>query len=337
MKIFIIILVFLFSVSLSAAQFAVVKSHKAIIYSDHTLQSPIGFIPVGTKIRIGDKIKKKRFVITLIKRKIAFVKIKDLILPKAEQREVVRRSNIIENRETGLSRWYNVEQTIIPSKLKWSSELSYILTSEKIIENKHSGDEDSFSFKESSPFTLKLQFNFATSSYYFHEVTGQVTKFNRFTYDTSEEKKVSLPWEFHTAYHFNILDPLFFSIYFNAGIEYESNSTLNIFKSENTTEIRSLKNKTLNYSFGIFIPVKLKYFKLYLKVNYAHSLLGTINTRFNEQLSNKLTSTKISSELKVGINDEYLLYLNYSNHQLTDYVKTDITRIGIGITFKHDW
>lgn len=62
-----------------AAQWATVSSKKAVIYTDIHMTSPIGFIKIGKKIRVGSKPKNKGRVLPFImKKRVFYIKIQDI-------------------------------------------------------------------------------------------------------------------------------------------------------------------------------------------------------------------------------------------------------------------
>lgn len=69
----------LFVVNGHAAQWARVKSDKAIIYSDPHMSSPIGFVNKGKKLRVGSNAKNKNQVLAIIVTgRVAYIKVSDI-------------------------------------------------------------------------------------------------------------------------------------------------------------------------------------------------------------------------------------------------------------------
>lgn len=81
MRLLTLIGLFLLSFTLSAAQVAVVKKSKAIIYSDKKMVSPIGYVRKGKKLLVGD-VKKRRGTIlpVVVSGRVAYVKVEDIRL-----------------------------------------------------------------------------------------------------------------------------------------------------------------------------------------------------------------------------------------------------------------
>lgn len=76
---FLIFSLLLFSASTFAAQFAYIFAQKAVIYADAEMSAPIGYLPKGTKIRVGEVARNKgRVLPTVINGKIAYVKTDDI-------------------------------------------------------------------------------------------------------------------------------------------------------------------------------------------------------------------------------------------------------------------
>jgi len=75
----VILLCFFYSSLIEAAQDAIVKVDKAVIYSDTTLKSPIGFVRKGKKVRVGERLVRKGILLPIIiSGKLAYIKISDL-------------------------------------------------------------------------------------------------------------------------------------------------------------------------------------------------------------------------------------------------------------------
>ena len=66
-----------------SARWAVVKVEKAIIFLDVAMTKKLGFSKKGKKIRVGDKrFNKGRLVPVLVKGKVAYIQVKDLVFGK---------------------------------------------------------------------------------------------------------------------------------------------------------------------------------------------------------------------------------------------------------------
>lgn len=77
--ILVILISFFYSSFLWAAQDAIVKVEQAVIYSDTTMKSPIGFIRKGKRIRVGERALRKGVLLPIIvSRKLAYIKITDI-------------------------------------------------------------------------------------------------------------------------------------------------------------------------------------------------------------------------------------------------------------------
>ena len=68
-----------FSFKGHCAEWAVVRSEKAVVYADAQMSASIGFLSKGRKIRVGEKPKNKgRVVPIIIQKKIAYIKLVDI-------------------------------------------------------------------------------------------------------------------------------------------------------------------------------------------------------------------------------------------------------------------
>lgn len=77
----------LYCPQLWAAQFAIVQSEKAVIYSDQKMTSAIGYLSKGKKIQVGEIARNKAQVLpVIISGKIAYIKIKDISTETEEAR-----------------------------------------------------------------------------------------------------------------------------------------------------------------------------------------------------------------------------------------------------------
>lgn len=73
----------IFTLTAQAAQKAIVKVNRAVIYSDTTGKTPLGYIPRGKLIRVGSRLRGGgRFLPLVFKRKIVYIKVTDLWLAK---------------------------------------------------------------------------------------------------------------------------------------------------------------------------------------------------------------------------------------------------------------
>jgi len=76
---------FLLCLPLWAAQDAFVIVERAVIFSDEGMTSPVGFVPRGKKVRIGDLLRSKAQVYPIVvSGKIAFIRAQDLNLQTEE-------------------------------------------------------------------------------------------------------------------------------------------------------------------------------------------------------------------------------------------------------------
>lgn len=65
--------------SVLAAQWATVLSDRAVIFSDQAMQSPIGYIRKGKRIRVGEKVRSNGMLLpVVISGKIAYIKVDDI-------------------------------------------------------------------------------------------------------------------------------------------------------------------------------------------------------------------------------------------------------------------
>ena len=83
MKICFIFIFLIFCSPIHAAQYAVVSSKKAVIFSDVSLESPIGYINRGKKIKVGE-VKRRHGTIlpVVVSGRVAYIQVKDLNLEK---------------------------------------------------------------------------------------------------------------------------------------------------------------------------------------------------------------------------------------------------------------
>ncbi|MDA8793484.1 hypothetical protein N9N67_09565 [Bacteriovoracaceae bacterium] len=78
LKLFLSGMIFLISNTYSA-QFAVVKSEKAIVYADYKLSSPLGFLIRGKKLRVGEAPKYRgRSLPFILNGRVAYIATKDI-------------------------------------------------------------------------------------------------------------------------------------------------------------------------------------------------------------------------------------------------------------------
>lgn len=76
---FVLLATFLCSGAVQASQEAVVLVEKAIIYSDHTLKSPIGYLTRGKKVLVGEKKRNKgRVLPTVLNGRIVYIRVSDI-------------------------------------------------------------------------------------------------------------------------------------------------------------------------------------------------------------------------------------------------------------------
>lgn len=75
-----LIVVFYLSISMGfAAQNAIVTVPRAVVYSDHKLLSPIGFLKEGEVIRVGEKTRNQGQVLPFVyKKKVVYIKVQDI-------------------------------------------------------------------------------------------------------------------------------------------------------------------------------------------------------------------------------------------------------------------
>lgn len=79
MRLFILLL--LLPLNLMAAQPAIVKASRAVVYADMKLQSPIGYLTRGKQIMVGKRKRLNDTVLpTVINRKVVWMKVEDLML-----------------------------------------------------------------------------------------------------------------------------------------------------------------------------------------------------------------------------------------------------------------
>lgn len=87
----ILILIFL-TFSSMASQIATVKVDKAVVYSDLSLSTPIGYVKRGKKLLVGDiKRNKDRILPIVISGKIAYIKTEDILLKEVLESEHEKR------------------------------------------------------------------------------------------------------------------------------------------------------------------------------------------------------------------------------------------------------
>jgi hypothetical protein len=85
MKLILIILI-LSVADVFAAQFAIVKSEKAVIYADHKMTSAIGYIVKGKKIEVGEVARNKGTVLpTVVSGKIVWIQVKDIMTAREKE------------------------------------------------------------------------------------------------------------------------------------------------------------------------------------------------------------------------------------------------------------
>jgi len=79
MKLLILLTFCIASFAVSAARVAVVNSERATIFSDLTMDSPIGFVRGGKVIKVGEKARMKGTIVPIIvSGRIAYIQVKDL-------------------------------------------------------------------------------------------------------------------------------------------------------------------------------------------------------------------------------------------------------------------
>ncbi|PIK15888.1 hypothetical protein [Halobacteriovorax sp. JY17] len=80
-KLTLLALLYFLSSQILAAQIAIVSVPKAVIFSDQTLSTPIGYVSYGKKIKVGEVEKKDGTILpVIVAGRVAYVQIKDLAL-----------------------------------------------------------------------------------------------------------------------------------------------------------------------------------------------------------------------------------------------------------------
>ncbi|TDJ07192.1 MAG: hypothetical protein E2O68_03935 [Deltaproteobacteria bacterium] len=94
------LMLLLFSAISYGAQTAYVKTARAVIYSDKELSSPIGYVRMGRKLRVGDVKRQQGSVLpVIISGRIAYIEIKNLALPESKSLEEKGHISHIEEEE----------------------------------------------------------------------------------------------------------------------------------------------------------------------------------------------------------------------------------------------
>jgi hypothetical protein len=109
----ILLILFFFPSLVFAYQIAYIKESRALIYADHELKVPIGYLSKGKKIRVGEVKRNGGQALPLIlSGKIVYIKVNDLVLKDQKKEEYVatETQHIIEEEE-------NKEELLEPFRL----------------------------------------------------------------------------------------------------------------------------------------------------------------------------------------------------------------------------
>jgi hypothetical protein len=80
---FVLIIIMLLPKSVFATRYALVMTKRAIVYADRDLDSPIGYIPAGKKIMIGETERKRGTIIsTVVTGRIAWIRLVDISIER---------------------------------------------------------------------------------------------------------------------------------------------------------------------------------------------------------------------------------------------------------------
>jgi len=89
--------------TVSAAQAAIVKSRKAIVYADMDMKVPLGYVRQGKKIKVGNVTREHDTLLPIvISGKIGYIKVDDLILKDFDNKEVTERKDILDRYQVNL-------------------------------------------------------------------------------------------------------------------------------------------------------------------------------------------------------------------------------------------
>lgn len=76
-----------------AAQTAIVNVEKAKIYADKQMSTPIGYIPIGTKVRVGEVPRNRGQVLPIIvSKRVAYIRIQDIVFDRVNIKGLVQTS-----------------------------------------------------------------------------------------------------------------------------------------------------------------------------------------------------------------------------------------------------
>jgi hypothetical protein len=91
------------SSDLYAAQAAIVKARKAIVYADTDMKIPLGYVRQGKKIKVGNVSREHDTLLPIvISGKIGYIKVDDLILKDFDKEEVTERKDILDRYQVNL-------------------------------------------------------------------------------------------------------------------------------------------------------------------------------------------------------------------------------------------
>jgi hypothetical protein len=101
---FLVFIALLFSSNnLYAAQAAIVKARKAIVYADTDMKIPLGYVRQGKKIKVGNVSREHNMLLPIvISGKIGYIKVDDLILKDFDKEEVTDRKDILDRYQVNL-------------------------------------------------------------------------------------------------------------------------------------------------------------------------------------------------------------------------------------------
>jgi hypothetical protein len=89
--------------SLQAAQVAIVKRSRAVIYADTDMKVPLGYVRQGKKIKVGDVARENGQLLPIVvSGKIGYIKVTDLILKDFNQEEVTDKKDVLDRYEVTL-------------------------------------------------------------------------------------------------------------------------------------------------------------------------------------------------------------------------------------------
>lgn len=257
-----------------AAQWAVVKVDKAVIYSDKTMVSSIGFIAKGKKVRVGEVVRNKGRVLPIvINNRIAYIKVRDINI-----------SSNLENLKKSTNRFSeNIERKLSETRIMFlgSTMLANIDLNDDIDDVKNYN---------------ALFLGGAIKGKYVDLPSRRAIR-SGIEYHTGQKNEHTLSWvSIPTGLGFNLIDSLFYKLNYHYGLDFVPYAE---YKYKDLFKVQG-------YGFGFHSGVDMSFdlsksFSINIEANYQYAKFFNFNLPTNVLYPEKIEPSLHGAKILAGL------------------------------------